>query len=71
MAGQLDKPVDRLGRIRPAIQPPRFLMSWDSGAQELWYGLGGGRDAVRISSSGKLKTGQGRRNLAQSWSVKL
>ena len=63
MAGQSDKPVDRLGRIRPAIQPPRFLMSWDSGAQELWYGLGGGRDAVRISSSGKLENWAGTEEL--------
>jgi hypothetical protein len=58
-----DKPVDRLRRIRPAIQPTRFLMSWDSGAQELWYGLGGGGDSVRISSSGKLGNWEGTEEL--------
>lgn len=58
--GESDKPIDRLGRVKPAIRKPRFLMSWDSDKHELWYGLGSGPNAVRVSSNRKLANWEGK-----------
>lgn len=47
-------PEERLAQIGPVVPRPRFLISWDAPNEMLWYGLGSGPNAVRVSSAGHL-----------------
>jgi len=48
-------PEERLAQIEPVVPRPHFLISWDAPSEALSYGLGCGKNAVRVSSTGKLE----------------
>ena len=58
-----DGPLERLARLRPIVPRPRFLISWDPQTNRLWYGLGSGKDSVRISSEKELEAWAGTEEL--------
>ena len=58
-----DGPLERLARIRPIVPRSRFLISWDPETSKLWYGLGSGKDSVRISSERELEAWTGTEEL--------
>ena len=65
-----DGPLERLARIRPMALRPRFLISWDPQTTKLWYGLGSGKDAVRVSSEKKLENWAGAEELGARLEVR-
>jgi Protein of unknown function (DUF3631) len=54
-------PLDRLMQIEPAVPEPRFSISWQPEDRKLWYGLGWGLTAVRVSSTRDLEDWHGNR----------